>query len=161
MIDSTALYSARTIYPHSGITVNMTKKTPESADSRGETLSEVQNLSGQDVKADTNDIPEGSLTKFRENVREFTFGVLRPESGIVGEKTYETSVSQTMKNLRKEHVGAAAGIRETLRRYVQEAMESTNPPVPSAKAIQVFEKEFQDTSAIVVSQNTQHIDTTI
>jgi hypothetical protein len=206
MIDSTAVSSVRTIDPR-GIVTNTMNKTPGSEESAEKKAGETQKPTGQDVKANENESPHGALTNFREGVREFTFGVLQPVSGIVGEKVYETSISQTMENLRKkyngaltgfhkrvhgfafgimrpetgvigeetydsshsvtmgnlskEYIGAVAGIRNTLHQYANAAMESAGPLVPIAESIQVFEREFQDTSAVVASQNTQDVDVTV
>jgi len=87
----------------------MMKKTPGSAESAEKTVSETQQPTGQDVKANETESPHGALTNFREGVREFTFGVLHPVSGVVGEKIYETSISQAMENLRKKYNGALTG----------------------------------------------------
>jgi hypothetical protein len=92
----------------------MMEKTHGSAEPAGKTASKPQQPSEQDVKANTNQSPHGALTDFRQGVREFTFGVLRPESGLVGEKTYETSFSQTMENLSKEHIGALTGFHNKI-----------------------------------------------
>jgi len=108
MINSTAVSSVRTTDPR-GITAKMTNKTPGSAKPAGKTPNKPQMPSGQNVKANADKSLHGALTDFRHGVDEFKNGVLRPETGLVGEKLYETSASQTMENLRKKHAGALKG----------------------------------------------------
>jgi len=211
MIDSTAVSSVHAVDPR-GIMTNKIHGSTKPAGKTigqivGETADKPKELIAPNGEANADESPHGALTEFREGVREFTFGVLHPVSGVVGEKIYKTSISQTTENLRKnyngaltgfynrihgfafgimrpetgvigektydsshsltmenlskEHVGAAAGIRNTLREYAKTAVESTGAPVTIAESTRVFEREFQDTSAAVVSQNTQTIDTTI
>ncbi|MBC8373539.1 MAG: hypothetical protein H8E53_08095 [Planctomycetes bacterium] len=46
----------------------------------------------------------GALTGFHNRVNGFAFGIMRPETGVIGEKTYDSSHSLTMENLSKEHI---------------------------------------------------------
>lgn len=113
MIDSTAVSSVRAVYPR-GIRANMMKETPGSTESAGKTVGKVQKPSGQDIKINMDKDMHGALAKLREDMREFTFGVLRPKTGLVGEKTYETSFSQAMENLSKEYKGALTGFHNKI-----------------------------------------------
>lgn len=113
MIDSTAVSSVRAVDHRSAVT-NTIKKTPGSTEPVGKAVSGTREPPKQDVKINTDEDPHGALAKLRESMREFTFGVLRPKTGLVGEKTYETSFSQTMENLSKEYNGALAGFHNKI-----------------------------------------------
>jgi len=72
----------------------------------------------------------GALTGMHDGLNGFTFGILRPETGTIGEDIYESSHSLTMDNLGVKHIGAAAGIAEAIRSYMRAAAEHTGPMAP-------------------------------
>ena len=88
---------------------SISENTLRSIRPTGKIVTESQESSGQDIRANANEKSHGALEKLSEYLHEFTDGVLRPKSGVVGEKTYKTSFSQAMANLRKEYIGALAG----------------------------------------------------
>ena len=92
-----------------GLMASISENTLGSIKPIGKVVIETQKSSGQDIKADANHEPHGTLEKIRDDLHEFTDGILRPKSGLVGEKTYKTSFSQAMENLKKEHIGALTG----------------------------------------------------
>ena len=111
MIGITAVSSVQSMN-HGSI---MTNKIHESREADDKTALEVRSLSVHDVRTDSGkQVIEGVLTKFRKGVRDFTFGVLKPANGVVGEKIYETSASETAKNLRKKYSGALTGFNNRI-----------------------------------------------
>ena len=94
--------------------VSISKNTIRSAKPAGKVDIETQKSSEQSIKACGNKNSHGALEKIRDDVHEFANGVLRPKTGLVGEKTYETSFSQTMENLSKKHKGALTGFNNGL-----------------------------------------------
>jgi hypothetical protein len=96
---------------------NISKNTIASTKPAEKIGVETQKSSGQDIKANANTKSHGALEKIRDDLHEFANGVLRPKTGLVGEKIYETSFSQTMENLSKEHNGALAGFNNGLHSF--------------------------------------------
>jgi len=88
-----------------------TTRRPTKSD--GRPVAEAGKLPEQSTKVDNANV-HGALTKFRESMREFAFGVMRPAVGLVGEEVYETSFSQAMENLRRDHNGALTGMHNGL-----------------------------------------------
>ena len=81
-----------------------------------------QAASRQDVNPPVAEQSSGALANFSDGLREFAFGVLSPGSGLVGEKTYETLVSQTMDNIKREYDGALSGFCDNLRNLAQDVL---------------------------------------
>jgi len=92
----------------------VTNKHPISPEPVDKTANAAQNPSQQDIWTNSKDEPHGALATLRESRREFADGVIRPVTGLVGEKLYETSASQTAKNLKKKYSGALTGFHNKL-----------------------------------------------
>jgi hypothetical protein len=97
--------------------VNISKNTIRSTSPAGKVGVETQKSSEQGIKANANKKSHGALEKLRDYVHEFADGVLRPKTGLVGEKIYETSFSQTMENLSKKHKGALTGFNDGVNNF--------------------------------------------
>ena len=75
-------------------------------------------------------------------MNEFAQGTLTPQNNLVGSGTFTTAMSQLSANFKQEHVGAARGIKDAIRKYVNSARDSVGPPVKLTEAITDFEVDI-------------------
>ena len=112
----------------------------------------------EEVQANLYKNPHGALGKLTDNLRDFAATILRPKSCLVGEKQYETSAAQSRKCLTAKQTGAAAGIRNALRKYAEAAIESVGPPAEIADAIKTFHIKARIPSFIDYLEKERHVD---
>jgi hypothetical protein len=112
------------------------------ASSAGNTLAASQLSTLRAVKVDPHERIRGALAQLAESMNEFAQGTLTPQNNLVGSSTYTTAMSQLSANFKQEHVGAANGIKDAIRKYTTAARESVGPPVKLIEAITDFNKDI-------------------
>jgi hypothetical protein len=64
----------------------------------------------------------------------------------------------TLENLRKEHIGAAAGIKDIIRTYAEAAATSIGPPAAFVEPIKVYKQEIASESSTNLLEDAQRLD---
>jgi hypothetical protein len=114
MFGTTAVSSVRSADYYS----IMANKIQESRQTSTNTeVAESQPLSGQGVTSTSNANVQGVMTKFRENVKNFSFGGADPISGFNKEEFCSTSVKQVGESGEKEATGALSGFQDNVRKF--------------------------------------------
>jgi hypothetical protein len=124
MFGTTAVSSVRSAGYH-GIMAN---KIHESRKASAKAAVETQGVSSLNVTTASHVGVQGVVTKFRENVRNFSFHGADPVSGFDQEEFSSTSVRQVgeNQNLNKERTGALESLQNNMRKFATDAMNASN-----------------------------------
>jgi hypothetical protein len=124
MFGTTAVSSVRS----AGYQSIMANKIHESRKASARAAVETQGVSSQNVTTASSAGVQGVMTKFRENVRNFSFGDADPISGFDKEAFSSTSIRQVgeNQNINKKRTGALESLQNNMRKFATDAMNASN-----------------------------------